>query len=57
MADKNVYAKLLAVQEDLKAPKNKYNNFGKYNYRNLESIFEGLKPCLKKHNKKRFWKS
>ena len=46
----NVYTKLLAVQEDLKAPKNKFNKFGNYYYRNLESIFEGLKPCLKKHN-------
>lgn len=50
MAETNVYTKLLAVQEDLKAPKNKFNLFGKYYYRNLESIFEGLKPCLKKYN-------
>lgn len=44
-----VYDKLIKVQSDLKAPKSKYNSFGKYNYRSLEDILEGAKPLLKKH--------
>lgn len=42
----NVYKKLLEVQKNLKAPKNCYNSFGKYNYRNCEAILEALKPIL-----------
>lgn len=45
-----VYEKLIKVQTDLKAPKSKYNSFGKYNYRSLEDILEGAKPLLKKYN-------
>lgn len=36
--------KLQKVQERMKAPKNLYNSFGKYNYRNAESILEAFKP-------------
>tara|TARA_Y100000034_G_C6710325_1_gene313732 strand:- start:30 stop:662 length:633 start_codon:yes stop_codon:yes gene_type:complete len=39
--------KLNHIQVTLNAPKNLYNSFGKYKYRNLEGIFEGLKPILK----------
>ena len=39
-----VYKKLLAIQNELKAPKTQYNNFGKYKYRNAESILEAFKP-------------
>ena len=39
--------KLNHIQVTLNAPKNLYNSFGKYKYRNLEGIFEGLKPLLK----------
>lgn len=42
--------RLLCVQAELKAPKNLYNDFGKYKYRNTENILEGLKPLLKKYN-------
>lgn len=42
-----VYRKLLEVQSKLKAPKNQYNSFGKYSYRNCEDILEALKPILK----------
>ena len=42
----NLYEKLSAIQSKLKAPKNQYNNFGKYNYRSCEDILEGLKPLL-----------
>ena len=41
---------LVAIQSELKAPKNEYNSFGKYNYRSAESILEALKPLLKKYN-------
>lgn len=40
--------KLALVQQELIAPKNQYNSFGKYNYRSCEDILEGLKPCLAK---------
>ena len=51
MADKlNVWQKLNRVQVELKAPKNQYNNFGKYKYRSCEDILEGLKPLLDKYN-------
>ncbi|MGO5051449.1 ERF family protein [Lachnospiraceae bacterium LCP25S3_G4] len=43
----NVYEKLLKVQSELKAPKNQYNKFGNFNYRNCEDIQEGAKPLLK----------
>lgn len=42
--------KLLAIQTELKAPKNQYNNFGKYSYRNCEDILEAVKPLLAKHD-------
>lgn len=37
------------IQSELKAPKNQYNSFGKYNYRSTEDILEGLKPLLLKY--------
>ena len=37
---------LIAVQSQLKAPKNQRNNFGKYNYRSAEDILEAVKPLL-----------
>jgi hypothetical protein len=42
----SVYEKLQIVQQKLKAPKNQFNSFGKYNYRSCEDILEGLKPIL-----------
>lgn len=36
--------KLSAIQQKLKAPKNLYNSFGKYSYRNAEGILEAYKP-------------
>lgn len=45
-----VYDKLLSIQTELKAPKNQYNAFGKYNYRNCEDIQEAVKPLLLKAN-------
>ena len=40
--------KLLKVQQELKAPKSQRNNFGGYNYRSCEDIFEAVKPILEK---------
>ena len=42
----NIYAKLQQVSSALRAPKNQRNNFGKYNYRNVEDILEAAKPLL-----------
>ena len=44
----SIIEKLQLIQQELIAPKNQYNSFGKYNYRSCEDILEGLKPCLKK---------
>ena len=41
--------KLVAVQSQMKAPKNLYNSFGKYNYRNAEGICESFKPFGKQY--------
>jgi len=46
-ANQNIYEKLNHIQANLNAPKNLFNKFGNYKYRNLEGIFEGLKPLLK----------
>ena len=41
--------KLMHIQTELKAPKNLYNSFGKYHYRNAEGIQEALKPFEKEY--------
>lgn len=41
---------LMDIQQELKAPKNLYNSFGKYSYRSAEGILESVKPLLAKHN-------
>ncbi|MCF9035303.1 ERF family protein [Acinetobacter nectaris] len=41
---------LQVIQNELKAPKSKYNSFGKYNYRSCEDILEAVKPLLAKHD-------
>ena len=45
--EKTIYEKLLAVQNELKAPKDKRNNFGGYNFRSCEGILEAVKPLLR----------
>ncbi len=37
---------LASIQQKLNAPKNQYNSFGKYSYRNCEDILMALKPLL-----------
>ena len=46
---KPIYAALMAVQAELKAPKGQYNPFGKYDYRSAEDIIEAVKPLLKEN--------
>jgi hypothetical protein len=43
-----VYEKLMAIQQELKAPKGQYNAFGKYSYRSCEDIVEAVKPLAGK---------
>lgn len=43
---KKIYSDLSQIQQDLKAPKNLYNKFGNYKYRNAEGILEAVKPLL-----------
>lgn len=38
--------KLVKAQTEIKAPKNQWNAFGKYKYRNAEDIQESAKPIL-----------
>lgn len=40
---------LTRIQNELKAPKNQWNAFGKYKYRNAEDIESALKPLLAKY--------
>ena len=40
---------LTQIQTELKAPKSRYNSFGKYKYRSCEDILEAVKPLLAKH--------
>lgn len=44
-----IYEKLNNIQLELKAPKNKRNTFGGYQYRDLSGILEAVKPLLKKY--------
>ena len=38
--------RLVKIVSELKAPKNRYNSFGNYNYRSLEDILQAVKPKL-----------
>ena len=43
------FNKIVKIQSELKAPKGQRNDFGKYNYRSCEDIFEAVKPYLAKY--------
>lgn len=45
----NLYEKLQKIQYEMKAPKNLYNKFGNYKYRNAEGILEAFKPFGEKY--------
>ncbi|ENU23404.1 hypothetical protein F993_01557 [Acinetobacter proteolyticus] len=49
MASTSTLDALQLIQLELKAPKSKYNSFGKFHYRSLEDILEGVKPLLQKY--------
>lgn len=46
---RNIYEKLAAVQQEVKAPKNQKNTHLKFNYRSAEGILEAVKPILQKY--------
>ena len=45
-----IYEKLSAIQAELNAPKNQYNSYGGFYYRNCEDILNALKPLCKAQN-------
>ena len=47
--NKTLKEKLSFIQNELNVPKNLYNSFGKYSYRNAETILETAKPICKKY--------
>lgn len=44
-----LYEKLSYIQNEMNVPKNLFNKFGNYYYRNAESILESAKPICKKY--------
>ncbi len=50
MSESNFEARLLATQNELKAPKGQWNDFSKFNYRSAEDILEAVKPINTKYN-------
>ncbi len=42
----SVHEKLMTVQQKLRVPKDRHNNFGKYSFRNASDILEAVKPYL-----------
>lgn len=44
-----IHEKLACIQNEMKVPKNLYNRFGKFNYRNAETILETAKPITTKY--------
>ncbi len=49
MEKMNLFQKLSCIQNEMKVPKNLYNKFGNYYYRNAETILETAKPICQKH--------
>ena len=45
----NIQEKLMHIQQEIKATKNLRNDFGRFNYRNAENIFEAAKPLCAKY--------
>lgn len=48
--------RLIDLVGEFSAPKNQFNNFGKYKYRNIEAIQEAFKPLGKKYRLKMTFK-
>lgn len=49
MDKKSLNERLISIQSELKAPKDKFNTFGGYTYRSAEGIMEAVKPLLAKY--------
>lgn len=47
---KEINEKLRRIQQELVAPKTKFNSFGNYNYRSAEDILLALKPLLNRES-------
>lgn len=45
----NIFEKLMQIQMEVKATKDLRNEFGKFNYRSAEMIYEAVKPVCAKH--------
>ena len=41
---------IISIQNELKAPKEQFNSFGRYKYRSCEDILEGVKTLLHKYS-------
>lgn len=46
----SLHEKLVDMQNRLKVPKDDYNSFSGFHFRNIEGIQEKVKPLLKEHN-------
>lgn len=44
-----IYEKLMLIQNELNVPKNLFNSFGNFSYRNCEAILEAAKPVAAKY--------
>lgn len=44
-----IYQKLLSLQQTFRASKDQRNQFGNFNYRNVEAMLDTLKPLLQQH--------
>lgn len=49
MTEEKKAPKISLIRAELKAPKSQFNSFGKYRYRSVEDIYEGLKPLMVKY--------
>lgn len=45
----SIEEKLLKIQSEVKAPKSRFNDFSKFNYRSCEDILNAVKPLLEKN--------
>lgn len=46
----NLKEKLAKIQAEIKAPKDRYNDFGDFKYRSLEDVTAAVKPFMAKYN-------
>lgn len=50
MSELNFESRLIAAQNELKAPKGQWNDFSKFKYRSAEDVLEAVKPINTKYN-------